>query len=47
MEIELKKTSVDKDNDKSNNIIFNIKDTKFYVPIVTLSAKEIKNYQNF
>ena len=29
-----------------NNIIFTIKDTKLYVPVVTLSAKDI-NYENF
>ena len=28
------------DNDKANNIIFTIKDTKLYVPIVTLSARD-------
>ena len=28
------------DNDKGNNIIFTIKDTKLYVPIVTLSARD-------
>ena len=27
------------DNDKANNIIFNIKDMKLYVPVVTLSAR--------
>ena len=35
------------ENDNANadsNIIFTIKDTKFYVPVVTFSAK---NYQNF
>ena len=31
------------DNDNADNIIFTIKDTKLYVPVVTLSA----NYQNF
>ena len=29
-------------NVDSNNIIFTIKDTKFYVPVVTLSAKDNK-----
>ena len=34
-------------NDKDGkNIIFTIKDTKLYVPAVTLSARSIKNYQN-
>ena len=28
------------DNTNSNNIIFTIKDTKFYVPARTLSAKD-------
>ena len=28
------------DNDNANNIVFTIKDTKLYVPVVTLSAKE-------
>ena len=27
------------DNDNGNNIIFTIKGTKLYVPVVTLSAK--------
>ena len=27
------------DNGNADNIIFNIKDTKLYVPVVTLSAK--------
>ena len=31
----------------SNNIIFTIKDTKLYVPVVTLSVKGNQNYQNF
>ena len=30
----------------SNSIIFIIKDTKWYVPVVTLSAKTIKIYKN-
>ena len=36
-----------KDNDEanSNNIIFNIKDTKLIVSLVTLSAKDNENYQ--
>ena len=28
------------DNDIANNIIFTIKDTKLYVPVVTLSVNE-------
>ena len=28
------------DNDNANNIIFTIKDTKLYVPVVTLSARD-------
>ena len=29
-----------------NSIVFTIKDTKLYVPALTLSPKKIKNYQN-
>ena len=38
----------DNDNDSVsfNNIIFIIKGTKLYVPVVTLSAKTIKIYKN-
>ena len=32
----------DNANPKSNNIIFTIKDTKLYVPVVTLSARNNK-----
>ena len=32
----------DNDNDNASNIIFTIKDTKAYVPIVTLSARDNK-----
>ena len=37
------------DNNNANDIIFTIKDTKSYVPVVTLSAQQetIRNYQNF
>ena len=28
------------DNDNSNNIIFAIKDTKLFVPVITLSARD-------
>ena len=34
------------DNDNGANM-FTIKDKKLYVPFATLSAKPIKNYQNF
>ena len=37
----------DNANVYSNNVIFTIKDTKSYALVVTLSAKDIKNYQNF
>ena len=30
----------DNNNDNANNIIFTIKDTKLYVPVVTLSAPD-------
>ena len=30
-------------NDNDNNIIFTIKDTKLYIPVVTLSARDKKN----
>ena len=30
----------DNDNDRDDKIIFNIKDTKLYVPVVTLSARD-------
>ena len=39
-------TGNDNTNDNPNNIIFTVKDTKLYVPVVTLSAKVMKNYQN-
>ena len=32
-------------NNADSNVIFTIKDTKLYVPVVTLSAKDNKNYQ--
>ena len=34
-------------NDNSNNISFTIKYTKLYVPVVTLSTRELLNYQEF
>ena len=41
-------TGNDNANSNPNNIVFTIKDTKLYVPAVTLSAKDTtKNYQNF
>ena len=38
---------VDNVNANDDNIIFTIKDTKLHVPVVTLSAQDNKNYQNF
>ena len=35
----------DKNVDINSDIIFAITDTKLYVPVVTLSAKDTKNYQ--
>ena len=35
------------DENINANIIFTIKDTKLYVPVVTLSAKDNQNYQKF
>ena len=35
------------DSINSNNIIFTIKDTKLYVPVVTLSARNNQKHQNF
>ena len=32
--------AADSYNANSDNTVFNIKDTKFYVPVVTLSAKD-------
>ena len=37
----------DTDDANSNNFIFTISGTKIYVPVVTLSAKIMENYQNF
>ena len=37
---DLSVACADNNNAISNNIIFTIKDTKLYVPIVTLSAKD-------
>ena len=33
-------TGADNANDKSNNIIFAIKETKLYVPVATLSVRD-------
>ena len=35
------------DNDANSNIIYTIKETKLYVRVVALSAKDNQNYQNF
>ena len=35
-------TSDNDDNDNAINITFTIKDTTLYVPVVTLSARELK-----
>ena len=35
------------DNDDINNIIFTIKDAKFYVPVFTLSARDKKIIRTF
>ena len=37
---------VENDNAHSNNLIFTIKDTKLYVPVVIVSGKDNQNYQN-
>ena len=37
---------VENDNAHSNNLIFTIKDTKLYVPVVIASGKDNQNYQN-
>ena len=37
----------DNTNGNHRRIILNVKDTKLYVPVVTLSAKDNQNYQNF
>ena len=34
------------DDAYSINIIFTVKDTKLFVPVVTLLAKDTQNYQN-
>ena len=53
VELKLKRTeycvlsAAGADNDNSNNIIFTIKDTKLYVPVVTLSATDNQKLSNF
>ena len=37
---------VDIDDGRPNNIISTVKDKKFYDLVVTLTAREIRNYQN-
>ena len=37
----------DNDNEDPSIIVFTIKDTKLYVPVVTLSAKDNKKLSNF
>ena len=39
--------SNDNTNDNSNNIFFTVKDTKLYVPVVTLSVKDKQKVSNF
>ena len=34
-------SAADNDNDKDNNIVFDIKDIKLYVSVVTLSLRDI------
>ena len=43
----LSAASADNINANSNNIIFTIKDTKLYVPVITLSARGIRKLSNF
>ena len=43
----LSTTGNDNDNDRDDKIIFTIKDTKLYVPVVTLSARNNQKHQNF
>ena len=42
----LSATGADNANDNSNNTIFTIKDTKLYVPVLTLSARNNKKLLN-
>ena len=37
----------DNDNEDPSIIVFTIKDTKLYVPVVTLSAKDNQKLSNF
>ena len=34
-------------NDDDNNTVFNVKDTKLYVPVVTLSTRDIQKLSKF
>ena len=43
--IILVKAGNDNTNGNPNNIIFTVKDTKLYVPVVTLSSNHIKTSQ--
>ena len=55
VELKLKRTNycvlsaacADNVSNRDDRIIFTINDTKLYVPVVTLSAERIKNYQIF
>ena len=40
----LSATGNDNSNDNRNNIIFTMKDKKLYVPVVSLSAKELSKH---
>ena len=42
----LSTAGVDIDDGRPNNIISTVKDKKFYDLVVTLTAREIRNYQN-
>ena len=43
----LSAAGADNANAKSNNIIFTIKDTKLYIPIVTLSERDNQKLSKF
>ena len=43
----LSAAGADNANPNSNNIIFTIKDIKFYAPVVTLSAKDNQKLSKF
>ena len=40
-------SSADNVNSNPNNFIFTKKDTKLFIPVVTLSARHNKKYQSF